>query len=147
MDMMELLRSKNYTEAYQFLLLLEQESEKNDGLCGNLDEFLMLLKDKSSLVRTRGFRLICAQARWDRDGWLERHLDELLAELDDGKATAVRQCLAALHSVVAYQPELCAQIERKLDEMDLLQHKESMLPLLQKDIGVLRVLIQEKRGA
>ena len=66
--------------------------------------------------------------------------------LDDEKSTAVRQCLTALHSVVTYQPELCVQIEGKLEEMDLLQHKENMIPLLQKDIGELRALIQEGRG-
>lgn len=146
MDIMALLRSKENTEAYQLLLLLERESEKSDGLCGSLDEFLTLLKDKSSLVRTRGFRLICAQARWDRDGWFKEHLEELFSMLDDEKSTAVRQCLTALHSVVTYQPELCVQIEGKLEEMDLLQHKENMIPLLQKDIGELRALIQEGRG-
>lgn len=102
MDILSGLQSKNSDEAYRFLLLLEEESERSDELYSSLNLFLPLLKDKSSLVRTRGFRLICAQARWDRVGWLERHLDELLAELDDGKATAVRQCLAALHPVVLF---------------------------------------------
>lgn len=144
MDMMTLLKSKNNTEAYQLLLLLERESGENDGLYGSLDDFLTLLKDKSSLVRTRGFRLICAQARWDRDDWIKEHLGDILSILDDEKATAVRQCLAALHQVVRSLPELGPQIQEKLDSMDLSKQKESMVPLLQKDIEELRAQIKEK---
>lgn len=144
MDMMTLLKSKNNTEAYQLLLLLERESGENDGLYGSLDAFLTLLKDKSSLVRTRGFRLICAQARWDRDDWIKEHLEDILSMLDDEKATAVRQCLAALHQVVRSLPELGPRIQEKLDSMDLSKQKESMVPLLQKDIEELRAQIKRK---
>lgn len=142
MDMMTLLKSKNNTEAYRLLLMLEGESEKNDGLYGSLDDFLTLLQNKSSLVRTRGFRLICAQSRWDRDGWIGEHLEELLSMLDDEKATAVRQCLAALRQVVLSLPELGPRIGEKLDSMDLTKRKESMAPLLQKDIEELWILIR-----
>lgn len=142
MDMMSLLKSKNSTEAYRLLLMLERESEERDSLYGSLDDFLTLLQDKSSLVRTRGFRLICAQARWDREGWIGEHLEELLVMLDDGKATAVRQCLEALHQVVRFLPELGPRIGERLDSMDLAKQKESMRPLLQKDMAELRALIE-----
>ncbi len=143
MDMMTLLKSKNSTKAYQLLLMLERESEESDGLYGNLDDFLTLLQDKSSLVRTRGFRLICAQARWDRAGWIGEHLEEVLTELEDGKATAVRQCLTALHQVVGFRPELWPQIEKKLNGMDLSKYKESMAPLLQKNMEELQAVMKE----
>ncbi len=145
MDILSGLQSKNSDEAYRLLLLLEEESERSDELYSSLNLFLPLLKDKSSLVRTRGFRLICAQARWDREGWLERHLDELLAELDDGKATAVRQCLAALHPVVLFQPELRPRIREKLDRLDLSKYKDSMIPLLLKDMNELRGTMEEQK--
>lgn len=144
--MLAQLQSKNSTEAYQFLQLLERESEESDSLYGSLDDFLILLKDKSSLVRTRGFRLICAQARWDRDGWIGAHLEELLSTLDVEKATAVRQDLAALHQVVRFLPELGPQIGKKLDGIDLSKEKESMVPLLQRDIQELRNLIREEKA-
>ena len=145
MDILSGLQSKNSDEAYRFLLLLEEESERSDELYSSLNLFLPLLKDKSSLVRTRGFRLICAQARWDREGWIERHLDELLAELEDGKATAVRQCLAALHPVVLFQPELRPRIREKLDRLDLSKYKDSMIPLLLKDMNELRMMMEEQK--
>ena len=113
MDMLAQLRSKNTAGAYQFLLMLERESEESDSLYGSLDDFLTLLQDKSSLARTRGFRLICAQARWDREGWIGAHLEELLSVLDGEKATAVRQDLAALHQVVRFLPELSPGIGKK----------------------------------
>ena len=145
MDILSGLQSKNSDEAYRFLLLLEEESERSDELYSSLNLFLPLLKDKSSLVRTRGFRLICAQARWDREGWIERHLDELLAELEDGKATAVRQCLAALHPVVRLLPELRPRIREKLDRLDLSKYKDSMIPLLLKDMNELRGTMEEQK--
>ena len=145
MDILSGLQSKNSDEAYRLLLLLEEESERSDELYSSLNLFLPLLKDKSSLVRTRGFRLICAQARWDREGWLERHLDELLAELDDGKATAVRQCLAALHPVVPFQPELRPRIREKLDRLDLSKYTDSMIPLLLKAMNELRGTMEEQK--
>ena len=51
---------------------------------------------QSSFVRVRGFRLCCAQAQWDSENKLERHIDELLAILDDDKPTAVRQYMSAV---------------------------------------------------
>ena len=61
-----------------------------------------------------------------------------LSILDDEKPTAVRQCLAALHNVVLYQPKLSEFIEIKLDQMDLSKYKDSRSPLIQKDIDELR---------
>lgn len=142
MELMEGLRNKNSAEAYQFLLLLEKESGEKDSLYGSLDDFLTLLQEKSSLVRTRGFRLICAQARWDREGWIGEHLGEILAVLDDGKGTEVRQCLAALHQVVLFLPELCPRVGEKLDGMDLSRQKESMAELIQKDVDELRAIMK-----
>lgn len=75
-------------------------------------------------------------------GWLGEHLDEVL-ELGDEKATAMRQCLAALRQVVVFRPELASRIGEKLDEIDLSKQKESMAPLLQKDVEELRSLMKE----
>lgn len=99
------------------------------------------MKSKSSFVRTRGFRLACAQAKWDVDEKIEKNLDRLLSMLDDQKPTAVRQCLAALHIVVLYKPNLAERIGEKLDTMDLSKYKDSMRPLIQKDIEELRGML------
>lgn len=138
MDIFAGLQSENNREAYQLLLLLEQRSAESAELYDCLEDFLGLLRSKSAFVRVRGFRLACAQARWDAEGRLERHLDTLLAMLDDPKPTAVRQCLAALRDVALYKPGLRSGIEAKLNVMDLSKYKDTMRPLIEKDIQALR---------
>ncbi len=134
------LQNKNNTEAYQLLLLLEKESAESDALYGNFEDFVGLLKNKSSFVRTRGFRLACAQARWDVEDKLAANMEMLLDMLDDEKPTAVRQCLEALQGVVRYKPQLVGDIEKRLDTMDLKKYKDSMRPLIVADMAALREL-------
>ena len=141
MDIIAGLQNKKDTEAHQLLLKLEAQSADSDELYGYFDEFLELMKSKSSFVRTRGFRLACAQAKWDVDEKIEKNLDRLLSMLNDQKPTAVRQCLAALHIVVLYKPNLAERIGGNLDTIDLSKYKDSMSPLIQKDIEELRRLI------
>lgn len=133
MDIFAVLQSKKNTEAYQLLLMLEQQSEESDKLYPLFDGFLDLLESKSSFVRVRGFRLACAQAKWDTENKLEAHLDRLLTMLDDEKPTAVRQCLAALGPVVGWKPDLADRIGRRLEVMDPSKYGESMAPLIEKD--------------
>ena len=138
MDIITGLQNKNDKEAHQLLLQLESRSAETDEVYDYFDDFLGLLKGKSSYVRTRGFRLICALAQWDHENKIERNIDALLSMLDDEKPTAVRQCLAALHNIVLYKPDLSETIEDKLDQMDLSKYKDSMSPLIQKDVEELR---------
>lgn len=138
MDIIAGLQNKKDTEAHQLLLQLETQSADSDELYRYFEEFLELMKSKSSFVRTRGFRLACAQAKWDVDEKIEKNLDRLLSMLDDQKPTAVRQCLAALHIVMLYKPNLAERIGKKLDTIDLSKYKDSMRPLIQKDIEELR---------
>ena len=83
------------------------------------------------------FRLFCKQARWDGDGVIDRCLDRALAILEDEKPTAVRQALAALLDVAPYKRELRPVIRGRLETMDLSRYKDSMAPLIQKDMQTL----------
>lgn len=141
MEMMAVLRGKNSTEAYQLLQLLEQRSAESGELYASLEDFLGLLCDRSSLVRVRGFRLACAQARWDTEGQLDRAVHTLLAMLEDEKPTAVRQCLAALPEVLRWKPALAGAVSAKLAALDLTKYSGSMRPLIEKDIAALRKLL------
>ena len=141
MDIVAGLQNKNDKEAHQLLLQLESRSAETDELYAYFEDFVGLMKGKSSYVRTRGFRLICAQAQWDHENKIERNIDVLLSMLDDEKPTAVRQCLAALHNIVLYKPDLSETIEAKLDQMDLSKYKDSLSPLIQKDIDELRKMM------
>ena len=141
MDILARLQNKNNTEAYRLLLELEGRSAASNEYYSYFESFLTLLKSKNSLVRTRGFRLICAQAQWDVEDKIEKNLDTLLSMLEDEKPIAVRQSLAALHQVVLYQPHLIEKIEEKLKAMDLSKYKDSMRPLIEKDVEALRKIM------
>lgn len=67
--------------------------------------------------------------------------------LNDPKPAVVRQCLNALHEVVLFRPELSGEIENALTEIDLSKYKNSMSPLIEKDIEALRNLLKEKSAA
>ncbi len=141
MDIIAGLKSKDNNEAYRLLLLLEQHSAESSELYGCFTDFIGLLKSKSSFVQVRGFRLACAQARWDTEKRLEQNLDALFAALYAAKPTAARQCLAALQNVLRWRPELAGTIAAGLDGMDLDKYKDSMRPLIEKDMAELRACL------
>lgn len=138
MDIIHLLTANDHTAAYNLLLALEATSAESNQFYPCFDAFLGLLSHPNAYVRTRGFRLCCAQARWDLEGKLDAHLPELLAVLPNAKPTALRQALTALTNVVHYQPALGSRVEETLSGLDLSQYKDSMRPLLQQDIARLR---------
>ena len=140
MNIIDGLQSKNNQEAYQLLLLLEQRSAESDELYGSFEDFIGLLTSKSSFVQVRGFRLACAQARWDTEGKLRGSLDALFAALYAAKPTAVRQCLAALQNVLRWRAELTGEIVSGLEGLDLSQYKDTMRPLIEQDLQALRAL-------
>ena len=113
---------------------LERLSEETDDLYPFTEQFAEMVLDKAWAVRCRGFRLFCKQARWDGDGVIDRHLDRTLAILEDEKPTAVRQALAALLDMAPYKPELWPVIRQRVEAMDWNRYKDSMAPLIQKDI-------------
>lgn len=131
------LQDKNDKKAYAFSKQIEARSAASDEYFSCFDEFASLLTAKSSYVRTRGFCLCCAQARWDETGKLERTLPAMLILLHDEKPTVVRQCLKALHEVVLFRPELCETIRSEVETMDPSSYKDSMSPLIKKDMDEL----------
>lgn len=141
MDIIAGLKSKRNADAYRMLLLLEGESVESNALYDCFEEFIGLLKSENSFVRVRGFRLACAQARWDTECKIEKNFDTLLMMLDDEKPAAVRQCLAALRAVVSCKPGLAERLAEKLCAMDLSKYRDSMAPLIRKDIEELRALL------
>ena len=61
-------------------------------------------------------------------------IDSLLQVLDDEKPTIVRLCLSSLNNLLLYKIDLSEKVESKLKNMDLSKYKDSMKPLIQKDI-------------
>ena len=131
------MTAKDTKQAYGALLELERLSEETDDLYPFTERFAEMVLDKAWAIRCRGFRLFCKQARWDDDGVIDRCLDRALVILEDEKPTAVRQALAALLDVIPYKQELRPVIRTRVEAMDLSCYKDSMAPLIRKDIQTL----------
>ena len=135
--LLPMLTAKDTKQGYGAFLELERLSEESDDLYPYRERFADMVSDRAWAVRCRGFRLFCKQARWDTDGVIDCCLDRALAILEDEKPTAVRQALAALLDVVPHKPELWPVIRVRLETMDLSRYKDSMSPLIQKDMETL----------
>ena len=131
------LRDKDDKAAYEYSKLLGAESAQSDKNLPMIPQFADMLEDKSSYVRVRGFILICKQARWAKDGQIADVFDRMRVLLYDSKPTVVRQCLLALHEVVFYRSEMAEMIIDAVNHIDVSKYKESMSPLIKKDIDEL----------
>lgn len=140
-EILRKLKDKNDKAAYEFAKQISAESSVSDKYLGSIPSFAEMLQDKSSYVRTRAFILICNQAQWANDGQVEAVFGKMLPLLNDPKPTVVRQCLNALREVVLFRPELSGKIKNALAEMDLSKYKDSMSPLIEKDVAALRNLL------
>ena len=140
--LIEKLQDKDDKKAYALSKEIIAKSAVTDEYYSCFDDFASLISAKNSYVRTRGFILCCAQARWDTEGKLQSGLADMLKLLHDDKPTVVRQCLGALHEVALYHPELCKIIVKELQSIDLSKYKDSMAPLIQKDINELLKVVE-----
>lgn len=132
--LLSMLTAKDTKRGYGAFLELEHLSEESDDLYPYTERFADMVSDRAWAVRCRGFRLFCKQARWDGDGVIDRCLDRALAILEDEKPTAVRQALAALLELAPYKRALWPVIRARVEAMDLNRYRDTMAPLIEKDI-------------
>lgn len=142
-DRIESLYDKDTSAAYINLLELEALSDREETLCPYLDVFLSMLKSEKYVIRVRGFRLLCKQARWDRDNKIDAAIDEILVALEDEKPTAVRQALKALEHIAVHKERLRGKIRAAALSIDCSKYKDSMQGLIMKDIAGLARLTAE----
>ena len=135
------LTDKDDKAAYEYTKQIAAASEFSSEYYQHFDDFVSLLGDSKSYIRTRAFILCCSQARWDSEGKIKKNLSIILALLHDPKPTVVRQCLNSVKEIVVFRPELNGEIKRSLSEIDLSKYKDSMIPLIRKDIREVLELI------
>ena len=133
-EIFNILYSKETWDIWRDFQEIESSIDKSEMLYEYFDDIKKMLLDEKSHIRMRGFRIICKLSKWDRDNKTNNAIESLLNVLDDEKPTIVRQCLASLNSLLLYKPDLSNKIESKLKNMDLAKYKDSMKPLIQKDI-------------
>ena len=136
-DKINLLYEKDSTITYANLLELEEMSEHENTLYPYLNEFIMMLKSEKYSIRVRGFRLLCKQAKWDNDDKISEAITEILFAVNDEKPTAVRQVLKYLTYITLNKKELISIIREAVLSIDCSRFKDSMRPLIEKDIQTL----------
>ena len=139
-----LLYGKGIISEYEILQELEELSENNNTLYPYLNEFIAMLNSEQCIIRVRGFRLLCKQAKWDSANIINKNIDGILAALSDEKPTAIRQVLQYLKYIVLYKKELNNRIKEAVLSIDYSRFKGTMCPLIEKDSQSLVQLIEKQ---
>ena len=129
------LRDRDDKSAYAAFLELQEESRRSNKVYPYFDRFASLIEEESSYARTRGLLLVAANARWDVDYKVDEIIDQCLVHVMDVKPTVSRQLIAALPELARYKGDLRSDIRRALERANPGRYRDSMAPLIQKDIS------------
>ena len=129
-----LLTSKDDKAACAYAEKIISESRETDAWYDCFDEFASLLSHPKSLVRNRAINILAANARWDDENRSDGILPDFLSHITDEKPITARQCIKALAEVGQAKPHLIPEIVSALRSAELSQYKDSMRPLIEKDI-------------
>ena len=110
------------------------ESQETDKWYEYFDDFASLLDHPKSLVRNRVLYILAANARWDEENRFDSIISDFLAHITDEKPITARQCIKALAQVGLAKPQYIPRILSCLQEADLSRYKDSMRPLIEKDM-------------
>ena len=111
------------------------ESWDTDAWYEYFDAFASLLNHPKSLVRNRALHILAANAQWDEENRFDTILPEFLSHVTDEKPITARQCIQALAQVGLAKPRYIPQILDCFHNSDLSKYKDSMRPLLEKDMA------------
>lgn len=133
-ELLELLASRDNSQAYQALKALEEMSAESNCLYPHMDKFIAMASSGNSYVRTRGLALIAHNAKWDVDGKIDGIIDRYLERITDEKPICARQCIKLLPLLAEAKPTLAPKIISALRDANVARYPDSMRPLVQKDI-------------
>lgn len=111
------------------------ESRDTDAWYEYFDAFASLLNFPKSLVRNRALYILAANAQWDDENRFDAILPEFLSHVTYEKPITARQCIKALAQVGLAKPQYIPQILTCFHDADLSKYKESMRPLIEKDMA------------
>ena len=110
------------------------ESQETDEWYEYFDDFATLLDHPKSLVRNRALYILAANAQWDEENRFDRIISDYLLHITDEKPITARQCIKALAQVGVAKSQYIPRIVSCLKAADLSKYKDSMRPLIEKDI-------------
>lgn len=111
------------------------ESRDTDEWYAYFDTFAELLDHPKSLVRNRAICILAANAQWDNENRFDSILPDFLTHITDEKPITARQCIKALSQVGLAKPQHIPRILLALRDADLSKYKDSMRPLIERDIA------------
>ena len=111
------------------------ESQETDEWYEYFDDFASLLDHPKSLVRNRVLHILAANAQWDEENRFDSILSDFLTHITDEKPITARQCVKALAQVGLAKPQYIPRILSRLKSAYLSEYKDSMRPLIEKDIA------------
>jgi len=126
---------KDANAAYSALKQLLSECEQNEEVYDFFEKFAEMIGDKNSYIRTRGLLLVSACAKWDSENKINEIIGDFLEHVTDEKPITARQCIQVIPNIVYYKPELKEEVISVLKKADVSKYKESMAPLIIKDIN------------
>ena len=129
------LTSKDDKFACAFADKIISESRETDAWYQYFNDFAGLLSHPKSLVRNRALYILVANAQWDEENRFDSVLPDFLAHIMDEKPITARQCIKALAQVGRAKPQYIPAILAALHDADLSKYKDSMRPLIEKDIA------------
>lgn len=119
------------------------ESQDTDEWYEYFGTFASLLNHPKSLVRNRVLYILAANAQWDDENRFDTILDDYLAHIMDEKPITARQCIKALAQVGMAKPQYIPRILSCFHGADLSKYKDSMRPLIEKDMEETERLLLE----
>jgi hypothetical protein len=119
------------------------ESQDTDEWYEYFDTFASLLNHPKSLVRNRVLYILAANAQWDDENRFDAILEDYLAHITDEKPITARQCIKALVQVGMAKPQYISRILSCFHDADLSKYKDSMRPLIEKDMEETERLLTE----
>ena len=128
-----IVKDDKYTSAVAERII--SESQDTDEWYEYFDEFASLLNHPKSLVRNRVLYILAANAQWDDENRFDAILDDYLTHVTDEKPITSRQCIKALAQVEKAKPQYIQKIMDYLHSTDLSKYKDSMHPLIEKDMA------------
>ena len=111
------------------------ESQETDKWYEYFDDFASLLDHPKSLVRNRALSILAANAQWDEENRFDDVISDYLTHITDEKPITARQCVKALAQVGLAKPQYIPRVLFCLQSADLSKYKDSMRPLIEKDIA------------
>ena len=133
-NIVQKLTSKDDKYACAFTDRVVAESRDTDEWYEYFEDVASLLDHPKSLVRNRALHILAANAQWDEENRFDLILPDYLKHITDEKPITARQCVKALAQVGLARPQYIPQILSALRSADLSKYKDSMRPLIERDM-------------